>query len=211
MTLPPDPTRGYERHAAAFLAGRNRPGAAIGAAEVRAWARDLPRDAAVLDVACGSGVPITRALVEEGHQVFALDASSAMVAAFRANFPRIPVACEPVETTAFFDRTFDGIVAWGLVFLLPEEAQRVAIRRMASALGPEGRLLFTAPAPACAWMDAVTGEPSRSLGAAAYRDLLHAEGLAVVGEYEDEGQNYYFDAVRRRGTGRFSRPAEALP
>lgn len=208
MSQPADPTHGYERHAAAFIAGRNRPGAAIGVAEVRAWARDLPRDAAVLDVACGSGLPITRALVEEGHQVFALDASPAMVAAFRGNFPRLPVACEPIETTSFFGRTFDGIVAWGLVFLLPEEAQRVAIRRMASALGPEGRLLFTAPAPVCEWVDVLTGEPSRSLGAAAYRDLLHAEGLALLGEYEDEGQNHYFDAARRRGTGSFSRPVE---
>ena len=97
MSQPADPTHGYERHAAAFIAGRNRPGAAIGVAEVRAWARDLPRDAAVLDVACGSGLPITRALVEEGHPVFALDAWPAMVAAFRGNFPRLSVACEPIE------------------------------------------------------------------------------------------------------------------
>lgn len=210
MTQPADPTFGYERHAAEFITRRNRPGAAIGAAEVRAWARDLPRDAAVLDVACGSGLPITRALVEEGHQVFALDASPAMVAAFRANFPRLPVACEPVETTTFFDRSFDGIVAWGLVFLLPEPAQRVAIHRMASALGPEGRLLFTAPAQATEWVDVLTREPSRSLGAAAYRDLLHAEGLALLGEYDDEGQNHYFDAMRRRGTGRASVSAGAV-
>jgi hypothetical protein len=57
-----------------------------------------------------------------------------------------------------------------------------------------------AEANALVWNDAMTGRQSRSLGAAEYRALLSAVGLSVISEYEDEGQNYYFDAVKDRVT-----------
>ena len=43
------------------------------------------------------------------------------------------------------------------------------------------------------WNDAMTGLESRSLGAEEYRRQLSAVGLSVIGEYEDEGQNHYYD------------------
>jgi hypothetical protein len=42
----------------------------------------------------------------------------------------------------------------------------------------------------------MTGLESRSLGAEEYRKQLAAVGLSVVSEYEDEGQNHYFDASK---------------
>lgn len=60
-----------------------------------------------------------------------------------------------------------------------------------------GRLLFTSEAEPLMWNDAMTGLESRSLGAAEYRRLLSSVGLSVVSEYEDEGENYYFDAVKK--------------
>ena len=61
---------------------------------------------------------------------------------------------------------------------------------------PAGRLLFTSPAEPIVWNDAMTGLESRSLGAEEYRRLLSAVELCVTGEYEDEGENHYFDAVK---------------
>lgn len=78
----------------------------------------LPEGVSVLDLGCGSGVPISEALLEEGCEVFGVDASPALVAAFRRRFPQAKVACEPVEESRFFDRTCDGVVAVGLLFLL---------------------------------------------------------------------------------------------
>jgi hypothetical protein len=46
------------------------------------------------------------------------------------------------------------------------------------------------------WNDAMTGLESRSLGAEEYRRQLSAVGLSVSSEYEDEGQNHYFDAFK---------------
>jgi hypothetical protein len=43
----------------------------------------------------------------------------------------------------------------------------------------------------------MTGLASRSLGAEEYRRQLSAVGLSVIREYEDEGQNHYFDALKQ--------------
>ncbi len=192
-----DRSNGYEKVAEEFLACRGSGrSAGIGAAEVREWARRLPQGAAVIDLGCGAGFPLTEVLVAGGLEVFGVDAAPSMVAAFRRNFPGIPVACEAVQDSMFFGRSFAGVLAWGLLFLLDGEEQERLIRKMAAILEPGGRLLFTAPARAGVWDDMMTGMPSRSLGAVEYRRLLAEAGVRVVGEYEDAGQNYYFEAVK---------------
>ena len=39
------------------------------------------------------------------------------------------------RTQLFFNRMFDGVVAWGLIFLLPAEEQRRLIQRVARHIG----------------------------------------------------------------------------
>jgi SAM-dependent methyltransferase len=194
-----DRSNGYERVAPRFLAGRGRaPSTAIGAPTVRDWARTLPAGATVLDLGCGSGLPITKVLTGEGLDVYAIDASPSMVQAFRTNLPEIPIACEAVEDTSFFGRQFAGVVAWGLIFLLPADEQRRLIQRVATVLRTGGRFLFTAcgVAEPVVWNDAMTGVESRSLGFNEYRRELTAAGLTVVAEQDDEGDNHYFDAMK---------------
>lgn len=192
-----DRSRGYEQHAAKYWTGRET--SKLGVAEVRAWAAGLPRGGAVLDLGCGSGVPISRALISDGFAVHGVDASPRMVAAFRERFPGVVVACEAVESSGFFDRRFDGVVSWGLLFLLPAETQVALLFRMASVLEPGGRLLFTAPAQVCEWEDSLTGAPSRSLGRDTYCTLLRDAGLLLLGERSDGGDNHYYAAVRSSG------------
>ena len=109
-----DQSNGYEGVAAEFLAGRGRaPSTAVGTREVRDWACTLPLGAAVIDLGCGTGFPITKVLVGERLNVYGVDASPSLVAAFRHNLPEVPVACESVVESSFFNRTFDGVVAWG--------------------------------------------------------------------------------------------------
>lgn len=186
----PDPSNGYEAAAARFVASRSR----IGADEVGAWAGSLPRGASVLDVGCGHGVPITEVLLAAGCRVHALDAAPSLVAAFRERFRDVPVACEAAETSTFFHRSYDGIVAWGLVFLLEPAGQRRVIPAVSRALARGGSFLFTAPAAPCTWTDVLTGRLSTSLGSAAYHDLLASEGVLVQREFDDEGGNHYYIA-----------------
>ena len=151
-----DASNGYEAAAARFMARRSR----IGADEVRAWAPSLRRHARVLDIGCGHGVPITEILLAAGCRVHALDAAPSLVAAFRERFPDVPVVCEAAESSPFFHLTYDGIIAWGLVFLLAPAAQRRLLANVSRALTPGGAFLFTAPAEPCSWTDVLTGQPS---------------------------------------------------
>lgn len=194
-----DRSNGYEGVAQEFLARRGSGRfMGIGVNEVRQWARTLPSGAAVIDLGCGPGFPITEALAAEGLNVCGVDAAPSFVEAFRRNLPNLPVACEAVQDSRFFDRTFDAVLAWGLIFLLSPEDQRRLIQRIAKILLPGGRLLFTSPAELLVWRDAMTGLESRSLGAEEYRRQLSAVGLAIISEYEDEGQNHYYNAVKRQ-------------
>ena len=166
--------------------------------EVRKWARILPRGSDVIDLGCGPGLPITAVLVEEGLHVFGVDAAPSFVAAFQRNLPGTPIVCEAVQESRFFDRTFDAVLAWGLMFLLRDQDQHRLIKRFAEILVPGGHLLFTASAKPAVWNDAMTGLESLSLGAEQYKKLLGAVGISVAEEYEDEGENHYFDAFKEK-------------
>jgi SAM-dependent methyltransferase len=149
-----------------------------------------------MDLGCGPGFPLTAVLVEEGLQVYAVDAAPSFVAAFRHKLPGTPVVCESVLESRFFDRTFDAVLSIGLIFLLKAEEQHHLIRRFADALAPGGRLLFTSTVKPHVWNDVMTGTESISLGGEEYRRQLAAVGLSVTSEYEDEGQNHYFEALK---------------
>jgi SAM-dependent methyltransferase len=202
-----DRSNGYERVSEEFL-GRRGSGRStgIGVDAVRKWARTLPRGGAVIDLGCGPGLPLTGVLVAEGLNAFGVDASPSFVQAFQRNLPNTPVVCEAVQDSRFFDRTFDAALAWGLIFLLGPEDQRRLIRRIARILVSGGRLLFTSPAEPLVWNDAMTGLESRSLGAEEYRRQLLAVDISISNEYEDEGQNYYFDAFKKEENFRVIRP-----
>lgn len=190
-----DHSEGWDDVAKQFIAARSN----IGAHLVRSWARDtLPQSGSVVDVGCGSGVPIAQVLVDEGFEVFGIDASPTLIAAFRHRFPNAQSACEAAQDSAFFGRTFDAAISIGLLFLLAEHDQRKVIRRIANSLNPGGRLLFSAPREICEWRDTLTGRRSKSLGAEGYELLLQESGLYLVGCHVDEGENNYYDAVRVR-------------
>lgn len=66
------------------------------------------------------------------------------------------------------------------------------IHKVAGAINPGGKFLFTAPQQAVRWQDAPTGRDSVPLGAVRYRHLLCGEGLVVDGEQNDEGDNHAY-------------------
>jgi SAM-dependent methyltransferase len=189
MSAVRDESNGYDALAHVFLRARNQH---IGSATVLNWSRLLEPGASILDVGCGFGEPVTKVLVEQGFDVYGVDASARMVEAFRARFPHVPIQCTSVEAMDFADGTFDAVVAWGLIFLLPAETQPLAIARIAQVLKPGGRLLLTASREPHRWHAGTTDLPSESLGEEAYERLIAANGLVLEGFDSDEGENFYF-------------------
>ena len=188
-----DRSNGYEKHAEAFIKSRS-PG--VGLDVVREWAGQFGPGSDVLELGCGHGV-VSEVLVEAGLTLFAVDASPTLLRAFHERFPEVETECCAAEESTFFGRSFDGVVAWGLLFLLEEDAQRCVLARVGEALRPGGRFLFTAPREAVAWIDVMTELPSRSLGAVVYEQVLSDLGLEVSSGVVDEGGNYYYHVSKR--------------
>lgn len=186
-----DASAGWDAIAHLFTAMR----APIGVDTVLRWSERLPPGGTILDLGCGSGAPIATALAARGFRPFGVDASPRLLDAFRGNLPGAPAACEPAERSSFFHRRFDGVLAIGLLFLLPEADQAAVIARAGKALAGGGRFLFSAPRERCAWRDTLTGRDSQSLGEARYAALIADAGLQLVATCVDEGGNHYFDAV----------------
>jgi 2-polyprenyl-3-methyl-5-hydroxy-6-metoxy-1,4-benzoquinol methylase len=188
----PDKSNGYDDLAEVFMQMRNP---RIGPSTVLEWSQTLVPHGSILELGCGNGV-ISQILIEAGFSLYGIDASPKMVRAFREQFPNAQAECAAVEDSSFFDRTFDGIVAWGLMFLLQDDVQKLVIAKAAKALKPRGQLMFTSPRDAVTWQDSITGRESRSLGAKTYRQLLEAQGLIVTEDRLDEGDNYYYTASK---------------
>ena len=182
-TPPSDPSNGYDAIADLYRETRSSTGRAL----VRDWVRALPAGADILDLGAGTGEPITSSLIEAGAQVAAIDASPTMVTLFRQRFPDIPIACEPVETSAFFNQKFDAVLSVGLIFQLSPPTQVALLKRVSNALKPGGRFLFSAPIKIATWKDLMTEQTSQSLGHDAYITALVDAGFRHIESLHDEG------------------------
>jgi hypothetical protein len=185
---------GYESHAAEFITRRNTK---MGVVKARLWARGFRRGARVLELGAGFGVPVTQTLLKEGLTVSAIEGSITLADELKRRFPGVEVAWEPIEDSNLFGRQFEGVIAVGLVFLLTPAAQRELFCKVALALEPRGRFLFTAPVQTGEWIDDLTGHRSISLGEAGYRSALDEAGFEIISQYTDEGDNNYYDCRLR--------------
>ncbi len=168
----------------------------VGVAVIENWTRWLPEEAAVLDLCAGPGGPRSAALFRRGFSVYAVRSEPAIATAYRKRFPAARVACEPLDQSPFFARSFHGILAWGLLFLLPAEKQLKLIGQIAEALMPRGHFLFTVPAQNGIWQDRETGLKAESLGERAYAHSLRRSGLTLFAQHLDEADITYYAAIK---------------
>ncbi|PHS68675.1 MAG: SAM-dependent methyltransferase [Methylophaga sp.] len=188
-----DLSNGWESIADSFIENRNTD---IGVSTVEEWSKSFKLDASILDIGCGFGVPHSQLLANTGFKVYGIDASQTLINEFQRRFPQVLAKCETVEESSFFNKKFDGIIAIGLMFILSEQTQLKVLTKVAEALNTNGRFLFTSPYQICEWVDILTGLKSQSLGKAAYVEALSRQGLSLVAEYSDEGENNYFDFIK---------------
>jgi 2-polyprenyl-3-methyl-5-hydroxy-6-metoxy-1,4-benzoquinol methylase len=190
--MPDDGANGYEEYAEIFMRARNLK---IGPSVMRKWCSQFAPGSELLELGCGHGV-ISQVLLEAGVKLSVVDASPTLLREFHNRFPDVEVECSTAQKSELLSRKYDGVVAWGLIFLLAETDQRSVLRRAADALRPNGRLVFTAPNEALTWTDSITERPSLSLGATVYEALLRDLGLDVSSGVIDEGGNCYYEGIK---------------
>ena len=141
----------------------------------------LPANATILDIGCGSGMPIAHDLIRRGYQVTGVDAAPEMLALFHVNLPGCPTQLADMRHLAL-GRQFAGLLAWDSFFHLSATDQRAMFQRFRAHAAPNAALMFTSGPAEGRAIGELQGEALHhaSLGPAEYRDRLAAAGFRIV-------------------------------
>jgi hypothetical protein len=82
------------------------------------------------------------------------------------------------------------------MFLLSSAEQMMLITKISMHLKTGGKFLFTSPSQKVKWTDLLTGTPSQSLESKRYYEELEKNGIKVLEEFQDEGENHYYSCVK---------------
>jgi SAM-dependent methyltransferase len=170
----------YERHARHWDAARQRE-----PRTERTWldrfCSDMPSAASILDLGCGSGVPVAKYLIGRGFNVTGLDTSETMISLCRQRFPGSEWLVGDMRKISLA-RTFRGLVAWDSFFHLGHDDQRrmFSVFRQHSACGAV--VLFTSGPEHGEAIGSYEGDPlyHASLAESEYRSLLSENGFSVL-------------------------------
>lgn len=181
----------YDRTAREWAEARGRE-LRLEAAWLDRFIATLPAQGTVLDLGCGTGEPIARALLERGFRVSGVDAAPAMLAIARE---RLPAAAFPQAEWIEADmralalgRRFDAVLAWHSFFHLGADDQRAMFPVFAAHAAPGAMLMFTSGAVAGTAVGEWAGRPlyHASLDRDEYEELLAAHGFSVVAHVADD-------------------------
>jgi SAM-dependent methyltransferase len=179
-----------------------------GESKYQPWLSELrariPAGGAVLDLGCGSGLPVARDLTAAGYQVTGVDISAVQIRRARELVPQARFCCADVAAVSFSPESFDAVVSLFALIHLPLDDQPAVLGKVATWLRPGG--VFVATTGYWAW----TGTEENWLGGGApmwwshadvatYRSWIGSAGLAIDREEfvpEGDGGHALFWARR---------------
>nr|WP_121269785.1 class I SAM-dependent methyltransferase [Pedobacter schmidteae] len=141
----------------------------------------LEPGATVLDIGCGTGMPILNYLQTQGLKVVGVDASFKMLDIAIQNFPATRFVLADMRYLALKEQ-FDAVIAWDSFFHLQTADQPVMFEIFKKHLKPKGILLFTSGTEhGEAWgMNGGENLFHASLSTEAYAALLEENGFKVL-------------------------------
>jgi SAM-dependent methyltransferase len=179
-----------------------------GQTKYRAWLDELREQITpggpVLDLGCGSGLPVARDLTAAGFRITGVDISETQIIRARQLVPDAEFMRADVTAVEFEPASFDAVVSFFALIHVPIDDQLPLLRRVARWLRPGG--LFVATTGYRAW----TGTQDDWLGgsvpmwwsyadADTYRSWISESGLSIEREEfvpEGDGGHALFWARR---------------
>jgi SAM-dependent methyltransferase len=146
----------------------------------------LPRQARVLDLGCGAGVPITLALSER-YEVTGIDFSVEQITLAKAQVPNASFVQADMTACNFPGQSFDAVVSFFAIFHLPREEHAGLFEQVHGWLKPGGYFLATLALkdePAYTESDYFGQEMHWSnYDIEEYRELLIEAGFELIDEW----------------------------
>ena len=106
-------------------------------------AKYLPVGSQVLDLGCGSGIPVDKFLIEKGYHLTGIDISSAQIKLAKQNLPDGNFIQADMDEINFPDSSFDAVVSFYAIFHIPREEHRELLAKCFRLLKKGGYLLIT--------------------------------------------------------------------
>lgn len=146
MTRPARPhdlvARGYDAIAERYAAwtGDALTGARLHYVEL--VQRETPPGAPVLDLGCGTGVPVARALATQ-YRVTGVDGSAHSIALARQNVPHATFIAADMTEVSFPSASFAAVISSYAIIHVPRAEHAALLHRIAGWLQPGGLLIAT--------------------------------------------------------------------
>jgi SAM-dependent methyltransferase len=171
----------YQRKALDWIRKREHSGGLMEQSWLDRFRALMPSRGSILDIGCGSAVPIARYLIDAGHSVTGVDSSATFIDLCRDRYPTYEWHLADMRTLAL-GRSFDGILAWDSFFHLSPEDQRKMFPVFRQHTAPGAPLMFTSGTAHGEAIGNFEGEPlyHGSLDPAEYRSLLDQHGFQVI-------------------------------
>jgi len=131
--------KGYDKLAERYKIIR---GAFDNTKELDKFASLLLKDAKVLDVGCGDGVPVAQFLAECGFDVTGIDFSRNMLKFARKNVPKARFVLKDMARLDFETGSFDGLTAFYSIIHVPREKHFLMFQSFHRILKPKGVMLI---------------------------------------------------------------------
>jgi 2-polyprenyl-3-methyl-5-hydroxy-6-metoxy-1,4-benzoquinol methylase len=107
----------------------------------------LPAKSTVLDIGCGSGIPIAKQISDRGFHVHGVDRSEKLLAQAKRNVPNASFERAEIEELDLqeFSRNLPlgGIVCWDALFHIPRDLQAKALERMSKAMEANSPIIIS--------------------------------------------------------------------
>ena len=132
---------GYDRVAELYLASKDAKDPTTLEA-LKELTRELPQRAAVLDLGCGAGVPVTRWLARR-FAVTGVDISARQLELARRHVPAARLLRADMADLRFAPETFDAVVAFHSIIHLPRAEHPALLDAVGRWLKPGGGFLAT--------------------------------------------------------------------
>lgn len=110
--------------------------------ELEEFASLLPKNAHVLDVGCGAGIPTAKFLINRGIKVTGIDLSDKMLSLARLNVPSAEFIKMDMNELKFEENTYDGIISVYTLFHVPRNNHIQIFKKFFEILKPGGILLI---------------------------------------------------------------------